>query len=204
MPRLIDYPETARQMTAAGLICHYYNSGAFGFPQGDADVKTVGWICHDDQSIRAEARLHAHRVDPPTPQRLARMAICAWQNLRGDAWLLPMSHWAFELDFGSAEWMPQMLQQLGMDATVLATRATGDAIVFSRDEGKALADTLATLLDRLRNSDFALILPGSCTVALVHHHAQLWWQTKDANAFNALHAAGVGTAAGGEISDPSD
>ena len=67
----------------------YYNSGAFGFPNGVA-TSFVGWIGPDDPSIRAEAMAQARRVAPPYEQSLADLAARAWETIfPGPVWVMP-------------------------------------------------------------------------------------------------------------------
>ena len=96
-------------------------------------------------------------------------------------WAMPRSHWAYELDFGSREWMPDLLRSVGVDPEHLAPLTTGAAIEFNWEESHEFASFLRSLLDNLSgSSDFQLAWPGRSVVCVVHHHKQLWWQTSDA------------------------
>ena len=184
--KMVDYADVTAQMTADGMRSLYFNSGAFGFA-ADQAVHTRGWICSPDNSIREAARPFVRKVTPPDEATLARLATRAWlEHLPGDVWVLPMSHWAYELDFGSVEWMPEMLAAVGIDFGVLKARTSGDAIAFATDEGSPFAAALEQLLRRLKLSDFALAFPGRAVRCTVHHHKQLWWQTSDVNVIARL------------------
>ncbi len=172
-------------MEADGFRSLYHNSGAFGFPRG-ADVKYAGWEGPADASIRAEARGYLRQIAPPYEANLSRGAGQVWMDhLSSPAWVMPMSHWSYELDFGSREWMPAALNAVGVDGNELLTRANGAALEFQVDERAPFESLLSQLLSNLRTSDFTLAFPGQPALCTVHHHKQLWWQTTDA----ALHAA---------------
>ena len=186
MPAIVDYELVLQRMEADGFRSLYHNAGAFGFPRG-ADVKSIGWIGPPDESIRAEARPHVREVAPPYESTLARAAAQAWiDHLPGVVWVMPMSHWSYELDFGSRDWMPDALAAAGVDASQLAPRTNGAAIEFDVRERDALETLLTRLLENLRTSDFALAFPGRAARCTVHHHKQLWWQTTDAGLRDAL------------------
>jgi hypothetical protein len=185
VPVIVDYERVLQRMEADGFRSLYHNSGAFGFPRG-ADVRYAGWIGPPDGSIRPEARQHVRRVAQPFEANLAQLACDAWtRHLSGVAWLMPMSHWSYELDFGSRAWMPAALDAVGVDGELLSHRPNGAALEFQLDERRAIEGLLAQLLINLRTSDFMLAFPARPALCTVHHHKQLWWQTTDA----ALHEA---------------
>src|SRR4051812_8902332 len=95
----------------------YYNSGAFSFPPaGSEKVRIVGWVGPEDSTIRPAARELVVRVPEPYEPNLARLFVRGWQDLLpGRLWAMPMSHWNYELDFGSREWMPALLERVGID-----------------------------------------------------------------------------------------
>jgi hypothetical protein len=95
----------------------------------------------------------------------------------GSAWVMPKSHWAYELMFGSAEWMPQLLREAGLSPEDLSRRHDGSAVEFSPGEEALFERLLAGLLGRLLGSDFLVAWPGRQIVCTVHHHKQLWWTT---------------------------
>ena len=187
MPRIIDYPTVRDTLLARGLISLYHNSGAFGFPQA-ASPQHVGWIGPPDPTIRPAALALARHVPPPFERNLAELAAVTWQqHLPGVAWVMPKSHWAYELDHGSKEWMPGLLQSIDIDAGQLITRNDGTALEFSPDERDSFVRLLEGLLRHLHgSSDFALAFPGHPTLCTVHHHKQLWWSTTDVTVFDAL------------------
>jgi hypothetical protein len=188
VPSLIEYEQLVSRMSALGMRSLYYNSGAFG-PVDSAAMKFVGWIGPDDPSIRPEALAAARRVPPPYEPALAKLAARAWCELfPGPAWIMPKSHWAYELDFGSKQWMPAALARLGIDSENLAPRTTAPAIQFKPSESDLLQQFVQTLLENLRGSDFALAFPNHPTLCTIHHHKQLWWVTTDAAILDQLSA----------------
>jgi hypothetical protein len=185
VPAIIEFERVLQRMEAEGFRSLYHNSGAFGFPRG-ADVRYVGWVGPDDPSIRAEMRQSIRPVAPPYEANLARAAAEVWTtHLSGVVWVMPMSHWSYELDFGSRDWMPAALNAVGVDGEELSSRANGAALEFQSNERAAFEPLVAQLLTHLRTSDFMLAFPGRPVLCTVHHHKQLWWQTTDA----ALHGA---------------
>jgi hypothetical protein len=191
MPTLVDYPRVVEQTAADGLVSLYPNSGAFGFPP-QTPTHAVGWIGPDDPSIRAAARALTRPVPPPYEPTLAALAARAWrERLCGPVWVLPKSHWAYELQFGSHEWMPALLQEVGVPPDELASRHDGTALAFDPfdpAEQAGFERLVAGLLGRLLGSDFQLAWPGWPVVCTVHHHKQLWWTTTDAALHEALEA----------------
>ncbi len=185
MPKVIEYEAMLAALLGQGFKSLYYNSGSFGFPPG-VDAKTLGWIGPPDTSIRPEASAFTRQVSPPFESNLARLGSRAWQEcLPGVVWAMPKSHWAYELDFGSREWMPAVLAGVGIESSELAPLTTGNAIEFAIEEGEAFDAFLSALLGNLSgSSDFQLAWPGQPVICTVHHHKQLWWTTSDA----ALHA----------------
>ena len=186
VPTIIDFERVLQRMEAEGFRSLYHNSGAFGFPRG-ADVKYTGWIGPADGSIRPEARPFLRQIPEPYEPNLARAAADVWtQRLPGAAWVLPMSHWSYELDFGSRDWMPAALDAVGVDGDALVTRANGAALEFEPAERAPFESLVAQLLGNLRTSDFMLAFPGRRVLCTVHHHKQLWWQSTDAGLIDAL------------------
>ena len=119
MPRIIDYPQVVEQAAADGLVSLYPNSGAFGFAPGATGARSGG------SGGRFEHPPGGRGADPagggPLHRaRLAAMAARAWRELLpGEVWALPKSHWAYELQFGSHEWMPGLLREVGSIPQVL-------------------------------------------------------------------------------------
>ena len=181
MPRIVDYEQVRDRMLAGGFVSLYHHSGAFGFPR-EAEVKMLGWIGPDDGTIRAEVRPFTRPVPPPYASNLSGMLIAALRHLPGDVWLMPKSHWHFELHDGHPELLASLLPSVGIDAALLRERNDGSAIAFAAGENEPLRRALERLLDNMRQSDFLLAFPdaadaGTHAVATVHHHRQLWWQT---------------------------
>jgi hypothetical protein len=185
VPTIVDFERVLERMTGQGFRSLYHNSGAFGFARG-ADVHYAGWIGPADASIRAGMREHLRQMPAPHEANLARAAGEVWTaRLSGVAWVMPMSHWSYELDFGSRDWMPAALDAIGVDGVELSHRASGAAVEFDMHERAAMGSLVAALLANLRTSDFMLAFPGWPALCTIHHHKQMWWQTTDA----ALHAA---------------
>jgi hypothetical protein len=186
VPGIIEYDLVTERMRTLGMRSLYYNSGAFGPLDSDA-TRFVGWIGPDDPSIRAEALAAAHRVPAPYEPVLAGLATRAWQQIfPGPAWIMPKSHWAYELDFGSKLWMPAALAQLGLDADTLAPRTNAPAIQFEAGESDLFQQFVKTLLENLHGSDFALAFPDHPVICTIHHHKQLWWMSTDAEMIERL------------------
>lgn len=185
VPIIVDFDRVLQRMEAEGFRSLYYNSGAFGFARG-ADVKYAGWVGPADGSIRAKARPYLRQIEPPYEINLSRGTADVWtQRLSGVAWVMPMSHWSYELDFGSRDWMPAALDAAGVDEAELSSRPNGAALEFEIGERARFESFVAQLLGNLRTSDFMLAFPGRPALCTVHHHKQLWWQTTVA----ALHEA---------------
>ena len=173
-------------MTALHLQSFYYNSGAFGYDR-TTETKSIGWICAEDASLRPEARQLARLLPGPAERTLPELLSRTVAGLLdGTVWLMPKSHWAFELDFGSKAWMPAALTQIGIDARTLEPRTTGDAIAFSPDEIPQFTAFSTHLLTSLMGSDFALASPGRSFVCTLHHHKQVWWTTTDPELLHGL------------------
>jgi hypothetical protein len=182
--KIVEYSDLLERLKSRGIECHYYNSGAFGFP---AIVTThiAGWIGPDDPTIRPEMRAHARAIDAPYEPNLANLATRAWRDLlTGPAWVMPASHWAFELDFASKTWLPQLLEANSVDAKRLASLTNAAAVEFSPDETGAFTAFVQQLLENLLASDFTIAFPEHPLVCRLHHHKQLWWMTTAAD----LHA----------------
>jgi hypothetical protein len=101
---------------------------------------------------------------------------------------MPASHWAYELDFGSREWMPALLEAIGVDPGLLQHRTTAAAIEFAPEESPALVHFVVRLLEMLQGSDFALAFPHRRVVCTLHHHKQLWWTSAEDAVSDALEA----------------
>lgn len=186
MPWIVDYEQVLAQMSGQRLRSLYYNSGAFGFAEGAA-VHSVGWMGPEDASLKPEARQLAVKVTPPYEQTLSNLVVRAWQDdLPGKVWLMPKSHWAYELDFGSRDWMPSLLERAGIDAGLLQSRTNASAIEFKLTEIDAFKHVVEGLLRMLLGSDFALAFPGRQVVCTIHHHKQVWWQSTDARLIESL------------------
>ncbi|MGN6724951.1 MAG: hypothetical protein ACTHLZ_03460 [Tepidisphaeraceae bacterium] len=179
MPRVVDYAQVLEQARQSNLLSAYYNSGSFKFPNGDS-VQIVGWLGPDDPTIRPDLPAQLVRVDVPYEKHLTDKLINAWQRIAAPAWVMPKSHWAFELDHGNGRWMAPALSAIGIDPETLRHRTDGSAVAFLPGEA-GLAGLVQTLLMNLVSSDFAILFPGQRHLVTIHHHKQLWWQTPDAH-----------------------
>ena len=74
MPWIIDYEMVLEQMRSQKFRCHYYNSGAFGFPD-PAAVRTLAWIGPDDATPRWAERDSAYRTAAGTDTSAAQISI---------------------------------------------------------------------------------------------------------------------------------
>src|SRR5688500_9795877 len=92
---------------------------------------------------------------------------------------MPMAHWAFELDHGNRDWLPMILERIGIDEKQLAGRNDAAAIAFDKKEPARMAMLLQSLLQHLTQSDYMLGFPGKPLLCTVHHHKQLWWSTTE-------------------------
>jgi hypothetical protein len=182
MPSIIPYSLVLEGMTAMGMRCVYFNAGAFAFT-GDQPVSIVGWIGPDDASIRPDLPATLVRVDPPYGLNLAKKLVVAIaRHLTGLVWVVPKSHWSFELTHSHGGWLSNALLQAGLseaDIARLAPLTSAAAIAFQPDEIDSLGGLVEALLDHLQASDFAILFPNHPHLVTVHHHKQLWWQTGD-------------------------
>lgn len=187
MPQIVDYEDVLQALLGQGLKSLYYNSGSFGFLPG-VETRTFGWIGPPDSTIRPEALPLTRQVSPPNAKRLSELALQVWRDSApGQLWAMPKSHWAYELDFGSRDWMPAALRRIGIDSAHLAPLTTGAAIEFRMGESNEFGSFLAHLLDNLSgSSDFQLAWPGQPLLCTVHHHQQLWWTTSDEELFREI------------------
>jgi hypothetical protein len=178
MPWIIDYDIVTERMREQRLKCNYYNSGAFGFAD-PAGVRHLGWIGPDDPTIRPAARAFTRPVPPPYEQNLADRFVRAWrEHFPGRVWAMPMSHWAYELDFGSRDWMPALIEHIGVDPGLLEGRNNAAAIEFGPADAEHLHHFVKRLLENLMSSDFMLAFVGQPILCTLHHHKQLWWTVR--------------------------
>jgi hypothetical protein len=187
VPWIIDYDIALEHMKAAGFRCNYHNSGAFGF--SDANVIHRGWVGPEDESIRPQVREMTRQIDAPYEENLARLAKRVWlEHFPCRIWAMPMSHWAYELQYGSRDWMPALIEQIGLDPGLLEGRNNAAAIEFNVDDAPLFAHFTQRLLEMLLGSDFMLVFLGRPILCTLHHHKQLWWSTKDAHVIEVLDA----------------
>ena len=181
MPSIVDYDTVLATAEAAGFRCGYPFGSVFVLAgEGMTPGRVACWSAGDDATVRPRWR---PTMRPVAAERLAPLAARVWREAGGDVWLAPVHSWASELQHGDGDWLEPLLIDLGLDPTPLRPRTKADALAFSPGEADAFERALATILDKLWLSDFALLLPGAprgvfCTV---HHHKQLWWQCVDAS-----------------------
>ena len=186
MPWIIDYETVLEHMRSRQFKCLYYNSGAFGFPE-PMPTRTLAWIGPADPTIKPAAKPFTRQVAEPYEQTLAQMALKLWQEvLPGRVWLMPMSHWSYELSHGSREWMPALIENLDLDPGLLENRTNAAAIEFSPEETEPFEFFVGRLLMMLSSSDFMIAFPGRDTLCTLHHHKQLWWTTTDEAVIEAV------------------
>jgi hypothetical protein len=192
MPSIVPYDAVLKRLTADGLRCVYPNGGSFR-PVDEAGATTVAWVGPPDGTIKDAARALCRQVAEPYVPNLAWFGRDAWLDaLPGPVWVMPSSHWSYELDFDSATWLPELLFVAGVDSRQLKDTTQGAAIEFAPHEADRFEPFLVGLLNGLDYSDFYLAFPGHATVCIVHHHKQLWWTAVDANRIAAIERARVG------------
>jgi hypothetical protein len=188
MPNVIDYPIVLRRLESEGLKCHYPNGGSFGFPAG-GEVR--GWVGPADETIRPEMKGNTRSVNEPFEANLVEWASRAWGRvLPGNVWVMPASHWSFELTHGNQQWLPGLLAKVGVDSGLLIGRTDATTIEFLPSEDEGFRTLLGGLLRGLTGSDFTLTFPGRKTVCTVHHHKQLWWVSDDQQVVRGLDEIG--------------
>jgi hypothetical protein len=176
VPKIIDYDEVLARMTAAGAKCVYPNSGAFGFAAGEAG-RIVGWVGAADSTIRPGLAAEMVHFEPPSADNMARRLVETWlSEYPGPLWLVPKSHWSFELQHGNGPWLSPLLIDAKIDPAALQERTNAAAIEFPPAEADFLPPIVAALLQRLTQSDFAILFPGRSVLVTLHHHGQVWWQ----------------------------
>jgi hypothetical protein len=177
VPRIIDYSEVLSRLTELGYRSLYHNSGAFGFAPGVATTSR-GWIGPPDASIRESVRPIVRQAPEPFDSALTQGLIRIWtETIPGTVWLMPKSHWAYELDFGHRDWLPRALQEIGIDPALLAPMNNGSAIEFNTTDKTAFARIVKQLLNQLVSSDFQLVFLDDSTICTIHTRLQLWWTT---------------------------
>ena len=177
MPQIVDFRQVIRQMKSIGMKSLYANSGAFGFADG-TPVHHLGWTAGPDPTLRPAALAVAQAVPPPHSANLSALAITVWQRFApGDLWVMPMSHWAYELDFGNGSWLATAIERIGLDPATLRPLNNAAALSFAAEESIIAGQFLTALLENLTVSDFALAFPTHPLRCTVHHHRQLWWTT---------------------------
>jgi hypothetical protein len=101
---------------------------------------------------------------------------------------MPMSHWAYELEFGNPTWLGSALRDATIDPAPLRACNQAAAIEFLATESAAFAAMMGQLMTHLANSDFALAFPDRPILATIHHHRQIWWSSPDAKLIAEISA----------------
>ena len=175
MPNIIDYRTVLERLEGSGMVCNYHSSGAFGYPE-QTPTEVLAWVGPIDTTIKPEFRERARLVEEPFAQNLAHLVDRAWREaLGGVAWLMPASHWAYELNFGGGEWLARLLSEAGVDPKILAERTEASAVEFSPLESEPFYRTIEGLLRQMSESDFMAVWPDEGVLAQLHHHKQIWW-----------------------------
>ena len=188
MPSIIDYQIVLERLESEGLKSNYYNGGSFGFPPA-AGAQIRGWVGPSDETIRPEMLLHTRGVKSPFETNLTHWTLRSWrQLLPGNIWVMPASHWSFELTHGNQQWLPELLMMVAIDPGLLIGRTDAAAIEFLPSEEKPFGIFIERLLGDLTSSDFTLAFPGRGTVCTIHHHKQLWWVSIDQQVISGLDA----------------
>lgn len=186
MPSIVDYAIVLQTLESEGLVCQYFNGGSFGFPE-DAVARIRGWLGPPDETIRPEMRPRTRMVKEPFEANLAEWAARAWLSiLPGNVWVMPASHWSFELTHGNRQWLRDLLKAAGIEPGLIIGRTNASAIEFLPEEQLAFRVLIEGLLKGLTASDFTLVFPGRATVCTLHHHKQLWWVSTDQQTVSKL------------------
>jgi hypothetical protein len=129
-------------------------------------------------------RQHLRIVTLPNQSKFATRA---WHEIfHGVAWLMPGSHWSFELNYGSRTWLPGLLREIEIDPEVLIGLTSAAALEFAPTERPAFEAALHSLLKNLTVSDFSLAFPLRRGICVIHHHRQLWWTSPDSGVITQL------------------
>lgn len=178
MPRIIDYSIVFDRLTGLGFVCNYHNSGAFSPANLQANPQALlAWVGPPDASIRPELYERIRQIEPPDAAALAALVCRAWRELfAGPAWIMPNSHWAYELEYGFRE-LPQLLRQAGTDPRPLRGLTAAAALEFDPPEAGLFQPLIEGLLRHMDLSDFTLALPDSAVAATLHHNQQVWWMS---------------------------
>ncbi len=186
MATIIDYAKVLERLTGQGLHCNYPNGGAFGYTL-ESRPRIRAWIGPDDATIRPALKSHTRKVALPYEATLANLVLRAWREvLPGVVWMMPGSHWSFELRHGAADWLPEVIRNIGLDPVAIAARTDGSAVEFVEGESESFATFLQSLLEKLHGSDFFMAFPGHPIIGTVHHHKQIWWVTPQKGLEDAL------------------
>jgi len=186
VPWIIDYDLVLQQLKEQGLVCNYFNSGAFAFA-AQAEIFIRGWIGPDDATIKPSVRPLARQVAAPYEAHLAAAAARVWQqSLAGPVWIMPMSHWHYEMNFGSRDWMPNLVESIELDPGLLMERNNAAAIEFAAGDSRHFVPFVTRLLEMCAGSDFLMAFPRRPILCTLHHHKQLWWITTEQDLLKQL------------------
>jgi hypothetical protein len=179
MPTVVNYEQVLTVADRMRLRSVYYNSGAFDF--GSAPTHIVGWLGPDDPTLRSDLQALTARVSIPYARNLSTALMHAWRTLLpGTAWVLPKSHWSFELQHAHRPALHAALRALAIDVAHLSSLpSAAAALAFEPDEANALGTLVETIFTENVSSDFALLFPDRPAILTLHHHQQIWLQTTD-------------------------
>jgi hypothetical protein len=173
MPSRFDYQTLLQTLAGQGIRSVYHHGGAFEFDSPDVHFR--GWLTQPDPTIRPALRdltrlLPTDKVIDATIHLLTEAGdrVC----------LLPTSHWAHELE--AHAWIEELLASQSFDSTPYRGLNRAEPIIYVLPaERDGLRRVLASMLERLSESDFSLVVPGAALLGTVHHHRQVWWRTPD-------------------------
>lgn len=175
MPARFSYQSLLTTLGEQGVRCVYHHGGAFEFIASEVHFR--GWLTAPDPTIRPGLREIAREL-PIDSVVDATVRLLAEAGER--VYLLPTSHWAHELE--AHPWIEEVLAMQSFDATTLRGLNRAEPIVYLLPaECDALRSLIGSLLERLSESDFSLVVPGAALLGTVHHHRQVWWRTTDAS-----------------------
>ncbi|MEM1012139.1 MAG: hypothetical protein AAGI46_07955 [Planctomycetota bacterium] len=167
---IVPYRSVLEEAESLGLECVYPNGGSFA-PVGEA-WHVAGWITGDDVTVRPAFADRVRRLDVDELPAFLAGAV-EWLTTQ-PTWLMPVHHWAAELDHGSTS---DGRSTADLFPDELAGRTVADAVVLP--DARAVFELAEVLLPRLWKTDFTLMLPGVKAYALLHHHGQVWWRCAD-------------------------
>ena len=159
-----------REQLVDGLLAGRHDACLLrvGFAKVDflLDAAANGHLMHHGRLVAQIARVAA-----PYELNLSNALVRAWQKyLPGVAWVLPKSHWSFELHHAQRPALHEALRTLQIDIADLAPLPNAAAIAFEPDEADTFGPFVETILAQDVASDFAVLFPNHPAVVTLHHH----------------------------------